>query len=111
MRQGFVLRGDQGLLRRAAPRNEQGMPLAYWVHEPMPFLGPHWGNFGIRFYGLGYLLGFLAGAWLFRRYAQAGRSQLPKEQIADLILALVIGVMVGGRLGSFLLYHPHMLLE
>src|ERR1043165_9685475 len=83
------------------------MPLlAYWVHEPMPFLGPHWGNFGIRFYGLGYLLGFLAAAWLFGRYAVAGRSQLPKEKIADLLLALVIGVMVGGRLGSFLLYHP-----
>jgi phosphatidylglycerol:prolipoprotein diacylglycerol transferase len=80
------------------------MPLAYWVHEPTPFLGPHWGNFGIRFYGLGYLLGFLAAAWLFARYWRAGRSFLPKEKIADLMVALVIGVMVGGRLGSFLLY-------
>ena len=82
------------------------MLFAYWVHEPTPFLGPHWGNFGIRFYGLGYILGFLAASWLFVRYARAGRSQLPPQKIPDLMLALVVGVMVGGRLGSFILYHP-----
>lgn len=82
------------------------MPLAYWVHEPMPFLGPHWGNFGIRFYGLGYILGFLSAAWLFVQYARAGRSQLPRQKITDLMMALVLGVMIGGRLGSFILYHP-----
>lgn len=82
------------------------MPLAYLVHEPMPFLGPHWGKFGLRFYGLGYILGFLAAAWLFARYARAGRSQLPPAKISDLLITLVIGVMLGGRIGSFLLYHP-----
>lgn len=87
------------------------MPLAFWVHEPTPFLGPHWGNFGIRFYGLGYLLGFVAAGWLFMKYWQAGRSQLPKDKIADLMVALVLGVMIGGRLGSFLLYHPEQLRE
>lgn len=81
------------------------MLLAYLVHEPTPFLGPHWGNFGIRYYGLGYILGFLAAAWLFARYARAGRSQLPAARISDLMVALVIGVMLGGRIGSFLLYH------
>jgi len=82
------------------------MPLAFWVHHPTPFLGPHWGNVGIRFYGLGYVLGFLAAAWLFTRYARAGRSQLPAARISDLMIALVAGVMIGGRLGSFLLYRP-----
>src|ERR1051326_119090 len=80
--------------------------LAYWVHQPHPFLGPHWGNFGIRFYGLAYMLGFVAAVWLLHRYARAGRSRLPAEKIADFMIAIVIGVMVGGRLGSFLLYHP-----
>jgi phosphatidylglycerol---prolipoprotein diacylglyceryl transferase len=80
------------------------MPLAYWVHEPTPFLGPHWGNFGIRFYGLGYILGFVASAWLLVRYARAGRSQLPPARISDLMMALVVGVLLGGRIGSFLLY-------
>jgi phosphatidylglycerol:prolipoprotein diacylglycerol transferase len=85
------------------------MFLAYWVHHWSPFLGPHWGNLGLRYYGLAYVLGFLAAAWLLRRYARAGRSQLPADRIADLVFALVIGVMLGGRLGSFLLYHPEQL--
>ncbi len=85
------------------------MFLAYWTNNLPHFLGPHWGNIGIRYYGLAYVLGFLAGAWLLARYARAGRSQLPVEKIADLIFALVIGVMLGGRIGSFLLYHPEQL--
>lgn len=82
------------------------MLLAFLVHHPTPFLGPHWGNVGIRFYGLGFVLGFLAAAWLFKRYDRAERSRLPAAKIPDLMVALVAGVMVGGRLGSFLLYHP-----
>jgi phosphatidylglycerol---prolipoprotein diacylglyceryl transferase len=87
------------------------MFLAYWTNNLPHFLGPHWGNFGIRYYGLAYVLGFLAGAWLLLRYARAGRSQLPAEKIADLIFVLVIGVMLGGRIGSFVLYHPEILLN
>lgn len=85
------------------------MLLAYYVHEMSPFLGPHWGNFGIRYYGLAYVFGFLAAAWLLMRYARAGRSQLPATAVADFMLAIVIGVMLGGRLGSFLFYHPQQL--
>ena len=87
------------------------MPLAFWVHNLSPFLGPHWGNFGIRYYGLGYVLGFLAAAWLLNLYARAGRSQLPAAKIGDLIFFLVFGVMLGGRIGSFLLYSPGQLLD
>ena len=87
------------------------MPLAFWVHNFSPFLGPHWGNFGIRYYGLSYVLGFLTAGWLLHRYAVAGRSRLPSARVADLIVAIVVGVMLGGRLGSFLLYHPEQLLH
>jgi phosphatidylglycerol:prolipoprotein diacylglycerol transferase len=87
------------------------MPLAFLVHEPHPFLIRFTENFGIRYYGVSYMLGFLAAAWLLYRYARAGRSQLPAAKIGDLIVALVFGVMLGGRLGSFLLYHPDQLLD
>jgi phosphatidylglycerol:prolipoprotein diacylglycerol transferase len=87
------------------------MPLAYWIHDLSPFLGPHWGNFGIRYYGLSYLLGFLTAGWLLTRYARTGRSQLPVTKIANFMFVIVIGVMLGGRLGSFLLYHPEQLLH
>ncbi len=83
--------------------------LGYWTHDWSPFLIRFGDHFGIRYYGLSYLLGFVAAAWLFYRYWRAGRSPLPPEKISDLMIALVIGVMVGGRLGSFLLYHPEQL--
>lgn len=87
------------------------MVLAYLVHTPHPFLGPHWGNFGIRFYGLGFILGFAAAWWLLKKYALAGRSQLPAARVLDLMMWIVFGVMIGGRLGSFVLYSPEKLLS
>ena len=80
------------------------LPLAYWVHDLSPFAIRFWGNFGIRWYGLAYVLGFIAGSWLMIRYHRAGRSALPADQVADFIFYLVAGVLLGGRLGYFLLY-------
>lgn len=80
------------------------LPLAYWVDNLSPFAIRFWGNVGIRWYGLAYVCGFLVGGWLMVRYHRAGRSALPANQVADFILALVVGVLVGGRVGYFLLY-------
>lgn len=85
--------------------------LAYWTHNLSPFLLRFGDNFGIRYYGLSYLLGFLTAWWLLKKYWQAGRSPLGPDQISDLIVALVLGVMIGGRVGSFLLYHPDQLIH
>ena len=87
------------------------MPLAYWVHDLNPFLIRFTGNFGIRWYGLAYLAGFLAAGWLLRLYHRAGRSPLDVNGIFDLMTALIVGVIVGGRLGYFLLYQPDSLLH
>jgi phosphatidylglycerol:prolipoprotein diacylglycerol transferase len=78
--------------------------LAYWVDRLNPFLIRFSGNFGIRYYGLGYAAGFLAAAWLFGRYARAGRSLLAPAKIADFMVSAVLGVVLGGRIGSYLLY-------
>jgi prolipoprotein diacylglyceryl transferase len=86
-------------------------PLAYWVHDLSPFLIRFSENFGIRYYGVAYLLGFLIGGWLLSLYWKAGRSRLPSSQVSDFMIALVLGVMIGGRLGSFLLYDPGALLR
>jgi phosphatidylglycerol:prolipoprotein diacylglycerol transferase len=84
------------------------LPLAYWVLHPHPFVPflQFTETIGVRWYGLAYVLGFVGGAWLFQRYAKAGRSQLPAEKAWDFIVVLVAGVMIGGRLGSFIFYHP-----
>lgn len=80
------------------------MFLAYWVHNLSPFLIQFTDTIGIRYYGLAYLVGFVGGAAGLHLYARAGRSRLPAPAISDFIIAIVIGVMVGGRLGSFILY-------
>jgi phosphatidylglycerol:prolipoprotein diacylglycerol transferase len=85
--------------------------LAYWVDDISPFLIRFHGEIGIRYYGLAYLLGFLAGVVLFHLYARAGRSRLPEARIADLMAAVVLGVLVGGRMGYFLFYEPGMVRE
>jgi len=82
--------------------------LAYWVHDLSPFLIEFGGGFGLRYYGLAYLLGFLAAGWLLQRYAHAGCSLLPREQIIDFMMAIVIGVLIGGRLGYFLFYETEL---
>lgn len=87
------------------------MLLAYWVHDLDPFLFQFSENFGIRYYGLAYLLGFFAAAWLLHRYARADRSRLSAVKIADLMVAIVIGVLAGGRLGHFIFYQPHLLVR
>jgi len=84
---------------------------SHWVHNWSPFLWEISPGIGIRYYGLAYVLGFLVGYWLLGRYTRTGRSPLNKDQNGDLLFALVLGVLLGGRLGYFLLYAPEMLLE
>lgn len=78
--------------------------LAFWVDHLSPFLIRFRGNFGIRYYGLGYVIGFVAGSGLLYQYARAGRSLVAPAKIPELITAAIIGVLIGGRLGSYLLY-------
>ncbi|MFT3781263.1 MAG: prolipoprotein diacylglyceryl transferase [Nibricoccus sp.] len=89
------------------------LPLAYWTHHLSPFVPflRFTETIGVRWYGLAYVTGFVGGVWLFQKYAKKGISLLPAEKSWDLIVALVVGVMVGGRLGSFLFYHPQDLLH
>ena len=82
--------------------------LAYWVHDLSPFLIRFTDTLGIRYYGLAYVLGFVGGGRLLHRAARAQRLQLPPAAVGDLMIALVLGVLVGGRLGYFLLYHPEL---
>lgn len=78
--------------------------LAFWVDRLDPFLVRFHGNFGIRYYGLSYVLGFLCAAWLLGLYARSGRSLLPSAKVADFMVSAVLGVVLGGRIGHYLLY-------
>ena len=84
---------------------------AYHVHQPRPFLIQFTETFGIRYYGLAYILGFLVGAWLLSRYYRKGLSPYNSEQQTDLFVALIVGVVAGGRVGYFLFYTPELIVS
>ena len=84
-------------------------PASHWVHDLSPFLIRFNETLGVRYYGLAYVLGFV-GAWvLLRLYHRTGRSPIGPDAIADLMTSIVLGVLIGGRIGYFLLYQPHSL--
>jgi len=62
-------------------------------------------GFGIRWYGLMYLVGFVAGLLLGRWRARrdAWRGWTPRE-VDDMLFYAVIGIVAGGRLGYVLFY-------
>jgi phosphatidylglycerol:prolipoprotein diacylglycerol transferase len=69
--------------------------------DPVAFsIGPvkvHW-------YGLMYVVGFIAGWWLARRRAAMPGSTWKPADVDDLIFFAAIGVIAGGRLGWILFY-------
>ena len=64
-------------------------------------------GFGVRWYGMMYLAG-LAIAWAWGRHLLRGQhfSLLRGLAVEDLIVAAALGVVLGGRLGYVLFYHP-----
>ncbi len=69
--------------------------------DPVAFaLGP----LQVRWYGLMYLLGFVAG-WALGRYrAKRPGSGWTVEQVDDLVFYIALGVILGGRVGYILFY-------
>lgn len=80
------------------------MFLAYYIHDLSPFL-IQVGGFGLRWYGLAYLAGFIVGILLYKHLAKRGYSDLSPDQVTDFItMGALFGVLLGGRLGYLLFY-------
>lgn len=80
--------------------------LAFPGWDPVAFrLGP----IAVRWYGLAYLAAFLLAGWILDRLGRDGFVALTKAAVSDLIGYLVLGVMVGGRLGYALVYEQALL--
>ncbi len=83
--------------------------LGGWLHSIDPVALDLFGGFAVRWYGLSYLAGFVVAYLLLRLLARRGATVIPGERAMDAVLTLVVGVMVGGRLGYVLLYDPSLL--
>lgn len=80
----------------------------HYVHHLSPFVPflQFGENFGVRWYGLSYVAGFIAAWWLMRWLVRKGCCELREEKVADFItMAAILGVMLGGRLGYMLFYN------
>lgn len=67
--------------------------------------------FPVYWYALGYIFGILAGWWIISRAIAhpalwAGEPPMTKAQLEALVSWMVIGIIVGGRLGYTLFYQP-----
>lgn len=79
--------------------------LTYPDINPVAVRIPHpWGELPIHWYGIMYVIGFAAAWWLARRQAARPGSTWNAEQVDDLIFWVMVGVILGGRIGYVLLY-------
>ncbi|SHI23220.1 prolipoprotein diacylglyceryl transferase [Ferrimonas marina] len=69
------------------------------------------GPLALRWYGMMYLLGFLAALWLLNRHADKPGSGWTRDQVSDLLFYCFVGVILGGRLGYVLFYGWQWLLQ
>lgn len=83
--------------------------LAAYVHDLSPFLLRLGDGIGLRWYGLSYVVGVVLGWLVIRRLAVRGIARISPQQADDLILALILGIILGGRLGYVAFYEPHLL--
>lgn len=87
------------------------MPVLFaeaYFHTMDPFAIQFTEDFGIRWYGLAYLIGFVIAWWFVRWVSRRGWSPIAPAAVGDLIFAVIIGVVLGGRLGYALFYQPEL---
>ncbi|MGF1642082.1 MAG: prolipoprotein diacylglyceryl transferase [Thiotrichales bacterium] len=63
------------------------------------------GPLQVHWYGMMYLLGFLAFWWLGKRRARRADYPIEPDQVSDLLFYGALGVILGGRIGYVLFYN------
>ncbi len=77
------------------------------IHPQFDPVAIHLGPLAVHWYGLMYLLGFALFLWLGKmRMRTLNRPGWDNKMLDDLLFYGVLGVVLGGRLGEVLFYHP-----
>ncbi len=76
---------------------------------PFPDIDPvalQLGPFALRWYGLAYVAGFIGGLWYMRWISQRHPApNLTSTVVENLFVAVILGIILGGRLGYVLFYN------
>ena len=64
-------------------------------------------GFPVRWYAIAYIIAFISGYVILRRIGRSKIAELPlsKMELDDLLTAVILGVIIGGRLGYVLFYN------
>lgn len=62
------------------------------------------GSFAVRWYGLLFVSGFILGYWMFTKFFD--REHVDKSLLDPLLYTLLLGTLVGSRLGHCIFYQP-----
>jgi len=75
--------------------------LQFPIIDPIIFsIGP----VSLRWYGMMYLIGFLAAMFIANKAADKSSGEWTREQVSDLLFYGFMGVIIGGRVGYVLFY-------
>lgn len=82
-----------------------------YVHDMDPFAIQIYQNFGVRWYGLSYMMGFIFAYLLISWLVERQRAGMTAAMVSDYVTYNAIGILVGGRLGYCLFYSPDLFLR
>ncbi|VGO16112.1 Prolipoprotein diacylglyceryl transferase [Pontiella desulfatans] len=79
--------------------------MTHYIHNINPILLEIGGPLAVRWYGISYLMGFIACILLLRRWSKRGEFEVPEKEVSNFVVLLAFfGVFLGGRLGYVLFY-------
>ena len=93
------------------------------TYIPFPPLSPEifavdlWGfHLALRWYALAYIAGLVGGYWLIRRAIRTprlwpGKPAMTETQLESLLTWVIVGVILGGRVGYVLFYQPQIYVD
>jgi phosphatidylglycerol:prolipoprotein diacylglycerol transferase len=84
------------------------MPARQEVSVTFPEIDPVFLRLGpleFRWYGLMYVLAFLAGYFIIRSGARRQRLDLSTDTMSDIVFIMALGIVLGGRCGYILFYN------
>lgn len=78
------------------------LEIPYHFIDPVAIPLP--GPVDVRWYGLGYVFAFTAGYYVLRYLSREKFLDLDYEEISDLLFTLILGTILGARIGYILFY-------
>jgi len=77
-----------------------------WDINPAIFTS---GSFQLRYYGVLFALGFLIGYYIMEYFFK--KEQLPPKELGNISMAMILGGVIGARMGHVLFYQPDFFLQ